>query len=103
MWNVPRLINKLFTCLDTDDDELGTRWQQEHVVYEFNYSRPITDRPTAMIIQEATAQGVAMNSAFSGDADGLLNGRRELGWVIKMGITIIIIIRIIIFTVNFNG
>lgn len=33
----------------------------------------------------------------------LLNGRRELGWVIKMGITIIIIIRIIIFTVNLNG
>lgn len=70
MWNVPRLINKLFTCLDTDDDELGTRWQQEHVVYEFNYSRPITHRPTAMIIQEATAQGVAMNLAFSGDDDG---------------------------------
>lgn len=32
----------------------------------------------------------------------LLNGRRELGWVIKMGITIIIIISIFI-TVNFNG
>lgn len=40
--NVPRLINKLFTCLDTDDDELVTRWQQEHVIYDFNYSRLIS-------------------------------------------------------------
>lgn len=40
--NAPGLINKLFTCLDTDDDELVTRWQQEHVIYDFNYSRLIS-------------------------------------------------------------